>query len=84
MSPSETKLVQALTRELRSFDGMERTPGQVRLRLLQLKDNSKHKSLTMSAFICRIMDDPTLMEAFAKEMRLRDQSKIPSSKELGL
>jgi hypothetical protein len=84
MSPSETRLVQVLTRELRTVDGMERTPAQVRLRLLQLKDSSKHKTLTMSAFICRIMDDVALLELFAKEMRLRDQDKIPSSKEMGL
>lgn len=85
MSPSETRLVQVLTRELRSFDGMERTPVQVRLRLQQLKDSSKqNKTLTMWAFICRIIDDVALLELFAKEMRLPDQSTILSSKELGL
>jgi hypothetical protein len=84
MSPSETRLVQVLTRELRTFDGMERTPAQVRQRLLHLKASSKHKTLTMSAFICRIMDDVALLELFAKGMCFRDQDTIPSSKELGL
>lgn len=84
MKPSETTLVQALTRELRSFDGMERTPGQVRLRLMQLKEKAANRSLTMSAFICRVMDDVALMEQFSKHMRLPDQDRIPSSKELGL
>jgi hypothetical protein len=81
---SETKLIQALTRELRSYDGMERTPNHVRCVLLKCKTNRKHTTLTLSAFICRLLDDPDLLAKFADEMKLPDQDKIPTSAELGL
>ena len=84
MELSETKLIQALTRELRSYDGMERTPNHVRTVLLKCKASTKHVTLTVSAFICRLLDDPDLLAKFADEMRLPDQDKIPSSAELGL
>jgi hypothetical protein len=40
--------------------------------------------LTLSAFICRLLDDPDLLAKFADEMKLPDQDKIPTSAELGL
>jgi len=84
MNLSETKLIQALTRELRSYDGMERTPNHVRMVLTKCKTAKRFATLTMSAFICRLLDDPDLLAKFADEMRLPDQDTIPSSAELGL
>ena len=84
MKLSETKLIQALTRELRSYDGMERTPNHVRTVLLKCKTSKRFATLTLTSFICRLLDDPDLMARFADEMRLPDQDRIPSSAELGL
>ena len=84
--PSEEFLLKALARELRSCDGMERTPSQCRVHALRLRDNgkSKMKGLTLGAFICRLLDDPDLMQEFALKFRLTDHDKIPSSAELGI
>ncbi len=84
MKLSETKLIQALTRELRSFDGMERTPNHVRIVLMKCKTSKKYATLTLSSFICKLLDDPDLLAKFADEMKLPDQDKIPTSAELGL
>ena len=84
MKLSETKLIQALTRELRSFDGMERTPSDVRFVLMKCKTSKKYATLTLSSFICRLLGDPDLLAKFADEMKLPDQDKIPTSAELGL
>jgi len=81
---SETKLIQALTRELRSFDGMERTPNHVRIVLMKCKTSKKYATLTLSSFICKLLDDPDLLAKFADEMKLPDQDRIPTSAELGL
>ena len=84
--PSEDALLRALARELRSCDGMERTPSQCRMKALHFRDNgkSKLKGLTLSTFICRLLDDPDLMQEFALRFRLTDHDKIPSSAELGI
>jgi hypothetical protein len=84
MKLSETKLIQALTRELRSFDGMERTPNHVRIVLMKCKTSKKYATLTLSSFICKLLDDPDLLAKFADEMKLPDQDRIPTSAELGL
>ncbi len=84
MNLSETKLIQALTRELRSFDGMERTPNHVRIVLMKCKTSKKYATLTLSSFICKLLDDPDLLAKFADEMKLPDQDRIPTSAELGL
>ena len=84
MKLSETKLIQALTRELRSFDGMERTPNHIRIVLKKCKTSKKYATLTLSSFICKLLDDPDLLAKFADEMKLPDQDRIPTSAELGL
>lgn len=84
MKLSETKLIQALTRELRSFDGMERTPNHVSIVLMKCKTSKKYATLTLSSFICKLLDDPDLLAKFADEMKLPDQDRIPTSAELGL
>jgi hypothetical protein len=84
MKPSETNLLKVITRELRSFGGLERTPGQVRLKLMQVKDCKRYRNLTLSAFICKLLDDPDMMHSFSMECFLPDQTQIPSSADLGL
>lgn len=86
MYPSEAALLRALARELRSCDGMERTPDECRILSLRFRDSRKSplKGLTLSAFICRVLDDPDLMQIFARTCRFKDQDKIPSSAELGI
>lgn len=84
--PSEDVLLRVLARELRSCDGMERTPAQCRVLSLRFRDSRKSplKGLTLSAFICRLLDDMDLMQIFAKTCRLVDHESIPSSAELGI
>ena len=84
--PSEDVLLRVLARELRSCDGMERTPAQCRVLALRFRDagRSKLKGLTLSAFICRLLDDADLMQEYSRTCRLTDHDKIPSSAELGI
>ena len=84
--PSEDLLLRQLARELRSCDGMERTPSQCRVHALRFRDNGKGKlkGLTLCAFICRLLDDQDLMQEFALRFKLPDHDKIPSSAELGI
>jgi hypothetical protein len=86
MGPSEDVLLRVLARELRSCDGMERTPSQCRVHAMRFRDagNSKVKGLTLITFICRLLDDPDLMQLFSVRLRLPDHDKIPSSAELGI
>jgi hypothetical protein len=84
MTPSETNLLKVVTRELRSFGGLERTLGQVRLKLMQVKDCKRFRNLTLTAFMCRLLDDPDMMHNFSMECFLPDQAKIPSSADLGM
>jgi len=84
--PSEDVLLRVLARELRSYDGLERTPAQCRVHALRFRDagNSRVKGLTLGSFICRLLDDPDLMQVFAQRIKLPDHDKIPSSAELGI
>jgi hypothetical protein len=84
--PSEDVLLRVLARELRSCDGLERTPSQCRVLALRFRDNgrSKRKGLTLGAFICRLLDDTDLMQEFSRTCRLTDHDRIPSSAELGI
>ena len=84
--PSEDVLLRVLARELRSCDGMERTPSQCRVLALRFRDagRSKLKGLTLGAFICRLLDDTDLMQEFSITCRLTDHDRIPSSSELGI
>ena len=84
--PSEDVLLRVLARELRSCDGMERTPSQCRVLALRFRDagRSKLKSLTLGAFICRLLDDTDLMQEFSRTCRLTDHDRIPSAAELGI
>ena len=84
--PSEDVLLRVLARELRSCDGMERTPSQCRVLALRFRDagRSKLKGLTLGAFICRMLDDTDLMQEFSRTCRLTDHDRIPSSAELGI
>lgn len=84
--PSEDILLRQLARELRSCDGMERTPSQCRVLALRFRDagRSKLKGLTLGAFICRLLDDTDLMQEFSRTCRLTDHDRIPSSAELGI
>lgn len=84
--PPEDVLLRVLARELRSCDGMERTPSQCRVLALRFRDagRSKLKGLTLGAFICRLLDDTDLMQEFSRTCRLTDHDRIPSSAELGI
>ena len=86
MGPSEDVLLRVLARELRSCDGMARTPSQCRVHAMRFRDagNTKVKGLTLGSFICRLLDDPDLMQVFAQRIKLPDHDKIPSSAELGI
>jgi len=84
--PSEDILLRHLARELRSCDGMERTPAQCMVLTLRFRDagRSKLKGLTLGAFICRLLDDTDLMQEYSRACRLTDHDRIPSSAELGI
>ena len=84
MIPSEDKMLKVITRELRSFGGLERTPAQVRQKLLKIKQARRFQNLTLTALICKLLDDPDMMHNFSMECFLPDQTKIPSSEDLGM
>jgi hypothetical protein len=71
----DQKKIQALTRELRNVNGIERTPEQVQK---WLADNNVRRQNT---FIKKLMDDPDSLMQLAEKMRSPYIDNAPPSSE---
>ena len=70
--------VQSLAREIRQATGYERTPSQILEALFHRRVNSVVRACE------KICADPDMVQAFAKNIRLKDQDDIPSSVSLDM
>lgn len=71
----DQKKLQALTRELRNVNGIERTPDQVEK---WLSDNNVRRP---NSFIKKVMDDPDSLQQLAEKMRSPYIDNAPPSSE---
>lgn len=71
----DQKRLQALTRELRNVNGIERTPEQVQK---WLADNNVRRP---NSFIKKLMDDPDSLMQLAEKMRSPYIDNAPPSSE---